>query len=473
MSVAKIVPNVIDSQAGKVASQSDTGNDFPGVLTDLIGRVESSSAQERKKTPETDMDQGKPITLQEKGPDDDLNEETETATPLAGEQAYPVVLAEPDATTLVQIAGVEGESFSTATGEGQNVQIDPDVLPVAATGGADETGQGTPSGERGPSDGLQFDGVGISALESNVPGTTDSQDATAQSVVPSEDAGGAVTGSPSSPTNEPVRNPETPMPIEQTPKLTERAIARSAVKSPEQGTINAASRPETHTEKSPAPAPPREGREAVPHEPKEGGDGPRFTVNADASNPVERADATFQVGRISDSVPIRQGASASDTGPVAPTNPTRGTAADIEPSHVISQIVRGVRMTRRDGQTSMSLRLEPPSLGSVQLDVTMGREGVHVNMRVETEAVRQVLSSNLPELREALGREGLGVEEFSFSFQEHTGSPAWEQEEAGSSGERFPSDLAGANAQQEEARPRGATPLRSVNPAGGRVDFFV
>jgi len=120
----------------------------------------------------------------------------------------------------------------------------------------------------------------------------------------------------------------------------------------------------------------------------------------------------------------------------------------------------------------MSVRLEPPSLGRVQLDVTMERNNLAVRIRIDTESVRQVLADSLPELREALVRQGMNVQDISLALDQDSGASTSYRGESGfgeGRGDEGPPDGGGEPEREVSAPTRG--PVQAA--AGGRkVDFF-
>jgi flagellar hook-length control protein FliK len=78
---------------------------------------------------------------------------------------------------------------------------------------------------------------------------------------------------------------------------------------------------------------------------------------------------------------------------------------------------------QRDGE--VRLRLSPPELGSLRLQVSV-QDGVMVaRMETETEAARSSLVNNLPTLRERLAEQGIRVERFDIDLMQRpsTGTP--------------------------------------------------
>gem|GEM_PF-2010477 len=71
------------------------------------------------------------------------------------------------------------------------------------------------------------------------------------------------------------------------------------------------------------------------------------------------------------------------------------------------------------------LRLHPPELGSLRLELTVRNGQMHARLETETEAARNLLLDNLPELKERLAGHQIRVERFDVEWrgQTHGGLP--------------------------------------------------
>jgi flagellar hook-length control protein FliK len=79
----------------------------------------------------------------------------------------------------------------------------------------------------------------------------------------------------------------------------------------------------------------------------------------------------------------------------------------------IEQTLKEVAKSR-DGKT-LSFRLDPPSLGSVKVDMTMRDGNLHARVVAESPAVQNLLRERAPELQQALRKLGLNVDEIRVS----------------------------------------------------------
>ena len=81
----------------------------------------------------------------------------------------------------------------------------------------------------------------------------------------------------------------------------------------------------------------------------------------------------------------------------------------------LQQIVQGVGMLVRKGETQIRLQLYPESLGQVLVQVTMGGGDISVHMLADTAAARAVIQDHLADLRTAFATQGLQLDGLSVS----------------------------------------------------------
>jgi len=96
----------------------------------------------------------------------------------------------------------------------------------------------------------------------------------------------------------------------------------------------------------------------------------------------------------------------------------------VDSARFLSRVAKAFTAAQqRDGE--VRLRLSPPELGSLRLQVSV-QDGVMVaRMETETEAARASLTNNLPALRERLAEQGIRVERFDIDLMQRptTGTP--------------------------------------------------
>ena len=87
----------------------------------------------------------------------------------------------------------------------------------------------------------------------------------------------------------------------------------------------------------------------------------------------------------------------------------------IRPQALINRIVNGVK-----GPGRVRIALNPPHLGTLDMDVFVRANKVHIILQAENNNVRQVLLSNMNSLRSSLHNQGLIVDSIDVSVQERS-----------------------------------------------------
>lgn len=142
--------------------------------------------------------------------------------------------------------------------------------------------------------------------------------------------------------------------------------------------------------------------------------------------------------------------------------------SNLKPQELIEQIVQNRQVFER-GQGRVRITLNPPSLGTLDMDVRVRNNKVEVMMMAENRDVKQILQTNLDELKTALRDQGLSVERFNIQWQNQNAGQGsfgfandgslWRDGRNGSRQGRQTGE--GNNLTAEEY------PLRAVSTAGG------
>jgi flagellar hook-length control protein FliK len=148
------------------------------------------------------------------------------------------------------------------------------------------------------------------------------------------------------------------------------------------------------------------------------------------------------------------------------------TALPVEDTEVIGQVVRGASMMVNQGRTEVRVRLHPPELGTVRVELASDRSNV-VEARIvaERDEVRSLIERNLPQLRESLSASGVQVGTFDVSAEDPGRTPFDGSAQASTSG------LARDAVEQErEELPESSLgPIRGVNRSASAdgVDYVI
>jgi hypothetical protein len=118
------------------------------------------------------------------------------------------------------------------------------------------------------------------------------------------------------------------------------------------------------------------------------------------------------------------------------------------PRQVVEQIVKGVKIQVEGGQTKARISLHPPSLGKVNMHIVTRDNQVSATFFAETSLVKEIIESNLPQLRESFQQQGLKVDQFNvFVGHQPAGNQA-EQQNFSNAGGSYRS--AGEGLEEEE-----------------------
>jgi flagellar hook-length control protein FliK len=126
--------------------------------------------------------------------------------------------------------------------------------------------------------------------------------------------------------------------------------------------------------------------------------------------------------------------------PSAEAITTRTTQA----SRIMHQIINQANFKPGAGQNEIQIRLDPPSLGTVRINVSTTGESIRTLIVAENQSVKQVIENNFQQLRDSMSGQGLKVESFSVLV-------GGNQEQAWQNGQRFSHDQTlPVNLNQEE-----------------------
>lgn len=173
----------------------------------------------------------------------------------------------------------------------------------------------------------------------------------------------------------------------------------------------------------------------------------------------------------------RQGVQAS--GENAKADPPAVQAAVRDPfmrtevhRQVLEAALSRMSIAVREGMAQARIQLDPPSLGRLHIDLRMQDGAMSAKLTVETAWAKDAVMSGLRELREALQRQGVSLENFSVDVRANLNPGSFGQDRAGNQGETAlyleagPEDEAGRPA---ERGPVFASPSLSGD---GSINIF-
>ena len=96
--------------------------------------------------------------------------------------------------------------------------------------------------------------------------------------------------------------------------------------------------------------------------------------------------------------------------PVLPENLLARGATEAK---IINQIADKMSVRSNGAQNEVHIKLDPPSLGTVRMNITTSGDSVRTVIVAENHAVKQVIENNFNQLRDAMGEQGLKVDSFT------------------------------------------------------------
>ncbi|MZH46977.1 MAG: hypothetical protein F3739_08145 [Nitrospinae bacterium] len=102
--------------------------------------------------------------------------------------------------------------------------------------------------------------------------------------------------------------------------------------------------------------------------------------------------------------------SVESSKPILPENLLARGATEAK---IINQIADKMTIRSNGSQNEVHLKLDPPSLGTVRMNITTSGDTVRTVIIAENHAVKQVIENNFNQLRDAMGEQGLKVDSFT------------------------------------------------------------
>ena len=88
---------------------------------------------------------------------------------------------------------------------------------------------------------------------------------------------------------------------------------------------------------------------------------------------------------------------------------------------IINQIANRMTVHTSGTQSEVHIKLDPPSLGTVRMNIITSGDSVRTVIVAENHAVKQVIENNFNQLRDALGEQGLKIDSFTVTVGGESG----------------------------------------------------
>ena len=113
----------------------------------------------------------------------------------------------------------------------------------------------------------------------------------------------------------------------------------------------------------------------------------------------------------------------------AVTSTNDRTGATLSFQEVAGQIIDGASNLLMKGSSRIVITLEPPNLGTLNMDIRVQHDMVRMSLVADNYEVKQVLNSNLDQLKTALQGQGLNIDRFDVLVNErsHDGNQGFQQ----------------------------------------------
>lgn len=122
------------------------------------------------------------------------------------------------------------------------------------------------------------------------------------------------------------------------------------------------------------------------------------------------ASASMTESQLGQSVPVSADAIASRSAPTSQLSPNANANAELASQFNGKLVSRGLTALTQQRGGTLSIRLDPPELGAVQVKMVMQQGSVSVDFRAATPEARAILEMHLGALRSALEAQGLNVD---------------------------------------------------------------
>jgi flagellar hook-length control protein FliK len=91
---------------------------------------------------------------------------------------------------------------------------------------------------------------------------------------------------------------------------------------------------------------------------------------------------------------------------------------DVSPGEIISQVTNGIKETAANDGGRVKITLNPPSLGTVEMDVIVHNNRVEVVLTADNKDVQQTLNNHIDKLKGSLQTQGLTIERCDVMMQD-------------------------------------------------------
>jgi hypothetical protein len=147
-------------------------------------------------------------------------------------------------------------------------------------------------------------------------------------------------------------------------------------------------------------------------------------------------------------------------------------ASSVNNDEVFAQIVEEARVMVGQGQSEMELSLKPDHLGKLKLKIVVDRQIVTAHFTVESEQVKQIIETNLAQLRKQFQDTGTQIENFTVTVGQHDGGEAGYSQQSLSGGRQDPASYHTTAVTLDRSDSDQVTQVRTPAPSMAVIDLI-
>lgn len=153
-----------------------------------------------------------------------------------------------------------------------------------------------------------------------------------------------------------------------------------------------------------------------------------------------------------------------------------GGARSVLPAYVVRQVAEQMTQMVAKQQTSLNLQLKPPTLGELNVEISVKDGVVKATMVAESVAAKQALESGMEQLKSQLASQGLKLERVEITINPDAQRQQAEAQAQAQDQNRFGRGGAnsggGGGSSPEEVEPDGFTPVAQGRAQSGFISVF-
>jgi hypothetical protein len=202
------------------------------------------------------------------------------------------------------------------------------------------------------------------------------------------------------------------------------------------------------------------------------GTGTETAQSVEDLNYLPEQDLKRQSGDLTVETPVAEGT----TSPVnlLPTNRVtmNAAASAVDNGEIFAQIVDEAQVMVGQGQSEMELSLKPDHLGKLKLKIAVDHQIVTAHFTVESEQVKQIIETNLAELRKQFQDTGTQIENFTVTVGQHDGGEAGYSQQSFSGGRQDSVSDQSTGITLDRPDSEQVTPVRPPVPSTAVIDLI-